>query len=195
MAGSDIPEVKEAVTILVNYGLLRENRAMRSEVKGLKNADQKRGEDIRTLTEGVEQTLPAQLQLLDNTLRAAGEKHETEIQELKNELETAQQTHARDLTGVLKEADKKHEDDMHTLRDEVKAACKTHLEDLARALKEADEKRGVENQLLRSGMEAVHRRYEEISVRLKALEDTRLDPRKSCYVYLCRRKRAEYDRL
>ncbi|KFY14645.1 hypothetical protein V491_05958, partial [Pseudogymnoascus sp. VKM F-3775] len=175
MAGSNVPEVKEAVTILVNYGLLRENRVMRSEVKGLKKADQKRGEEIRTLTEGVEQTLPTQLQLLDSTLRAAGEKHEAVIQTLKNELKTTQQTHAQDVTGVLKEADKKHDEGMQTLRDEVKAACKTNLEDLARSLKEADEKRGIENQLLRSGMEAVHRRYEEISGRLKALEDMRQD--------------------
>ena len=182
MAGSNVPEVKEAVTILVNYGLLRENRVMRSEVKGLKKADQKRGEEIRTLMEGVEQTLPTQLQLLDSTLRAAGEKHEAVIQTLKNELKTTQQTHAQDVTGVLKEADKKHDEGMQTLRDEVKAACKTNLEDLARSLKEADEKRGIENQLLRSGMEALHRRYEEISGRLKALEDMRQDLRKSCYV-------------
>ncbi|KFY24520.1 hypothetical protein V493_05190 [Pseudogymnoascus sp. VKM F-4281 (FW-2241)] len=94
-----------------------------------------------------------------------------EMQALREDVDKTLSTHQHALNSTVAAADERRGAEIQAMRDEMKAARESHSQDLARAFKENDGKRGVENQLLRSGMEALQSRYEEMSERVRALEN------------------------
>lgn len=138
---SELPAPNKPVSVLLNHQLRRDNAAICPRLDVIETSGNEFRAEIKALKEGVEDILPAQLQVLDSSLKAADEKREAEIQ---------------------------------TLREEVKTAV-DHAQGLARDFKAADEKHRVEIQMLTEGMEAVKRKFEDISEQIMALKEANRD--------------------
>lgn len=140
---SELPAPNKRVSVLLNHQLRRENATIRPRLDAIEAAGNEFKADIRALKEGVEDTLPAQLQVLDSGFKAADEKREAEIQTLREEAKTAVD-HAQGLARDLKAADEKHRVEIRMLTEGMEVVKRNfdEISERVKALEKAKQDTG-----------------------------------------------------
>ncbi|ELR10515.1 hypothetical protein VC83_04810 [Pseudogymnoascus destructans] len=118
----DQPDPNLPLSIIYNYFFERYNKELKAELTALTEAYEKRGGEIQTLREKVEETLPAQLlQQVDSRMKAIAEQFTAEMDMLKEEIRASLATQTQDRSRLLKECDEKQKVENQKLRDELQA--------------------------------------------------------------------------